>query len=859
MRNTITLNGIASTTIAGLLIQELPAISKPLMRTEIEEIDGRDGDIVTELGYSAYDKEITIGLYGTYDINAVIKYFASEGTVVFSNESDKYYRYKIIDQIDFERLVRYRTATVTFHCQPFKFPTNETPVQLGSGQAVSGEGTDITLANTSLAPFVSITPKGDTFQQIYTGKNVFNINTTPTWFGADTTYSVSGNTLHVEGNWFVGIKTPVEANTDYYVSAIRKNVASANRAGYISVYGEYNTNQLANLEMNNGTFNSGNRTSVYIVFYSDSGGDNGSADFENIQLEKGTTGSDYEPYVGGTASPNPDYPQDVKVVTGEQTVTVTGKNILPSVNTTRTISGVTFTPREDGSILINGTASAQINYPVNVDSANIVRNIELTSGTYYIDDSIDVSGVFIQAYYTVDGGPGRYSTNVFTFTGEALLGAYIRVNNGTQVNNVVVYPQLELGSTATTYEPYQSQKYSIYLPLDKIDGLITQGTLTGDGLDANSNTRVRTIYIPAKPSTEYTIYASTTQEKTLQVSVSYYTINDYTTARVSYLNWTGGLDTGVSFTTPANAKYIRVLFKFNDDSSINPSYVYNAKIRNEAYTPLELCKIDDYQDYIYKSGGNWYLHEEIGKVVLNGTEGWTGTSNVFYSLPKTDSKVTMLSLETYGNLKSICSHFTKDVYEANTIGKYYSGSNNLNFNWDNSHANLAAFKTWLASNDVRLYAPLKTATDTQITDTDLIAQLEALASANSYRGTTYIDTASDGYNLPVIIAATATGNMDGIVTNSGNTYSRPKLTIYGTGTIGIYLDGNQMFSVDMGDNDHITIDTNAMNAYKDTTDNLKNRLVTGDYSQFKLATGDNSITFTGNSTKCIVENYTRWI
>ena len=115
------LNGVKSTSINGLMIQSLPAISKPLIRTEIDEIDGRDGDIVTPLGYSAYNKEMTIGLYGNYDIDDVIQFFDSKGTVTFSNEPDKYYNYEIIEQIDFERLIRFRTATVTFHVQPFKY------------------------------------------------------------------------------------------------------------------------------------------------------------------------------------------------------------------------------------------------------------------------------------------------------------------------------------------------------------------------------------------------------------------------------------------------------------------------------------------------------------------------------------------------------------------------------------------------------------------------------------------------------------------------------------------------------------------------------------------------------------------
>lgn len=120
MINYIELNGEKSTSVKGLIIQSLPPISKPKMRTSIETIDGRDGDIVTKLGYSAYDKKVSIGLHGDFDIDDAIAFFDSEGEVVFGNEPDKYYRYQILDQIDFERLVRFRTAKVKMHVQPFK-------------------------------------------------------------------------------------------------------------------------------------------------------------------------------------------------------------------------------------------------------------------------------------------------------------------------------------------------------------------------------------------------------------------------------------------------------------------------------------------------------------------------------------------------------------------------------------------------------------------------------------------------------------------------------------------------------------------------------------------------------------------
>ena len=125
MINYIELNGEKSTNVKGLIIQSLPPITKPKMRTSKEEIDGRDGDIITKLGYSAYDKEVGVGLHGDFDIDDAIAFFDSDGEVVFGNEPDKYYRYQIIDQIDFERLVRFRTAKIKMHVQPFKYDAVE--------------------------------------------------------------------------------------------------------------------------------------------------------------------------------------------------------------------------------------------------------------------------------------------------------------------------------------------------------------------------------------------------------------------------------------------------------------------------------------------------------------------------------------------------------------------------------------------------------------------------------------------------------------------------------------------------------------------------------------------------------------
>lgn len=133
----IIINGVSSKNINGLLIQSLPPISKPKIRTSIEEVDGRDGDIVTTLGFAAYDKTISVGLKPNAYIDDIIEYFNTSGKIIFSNELDKYYLFRCYDVINFERLVRYRTANINLHMQPFKYPVDEQPIVVNNN--VSGD------------------------------------------------------------------------------------------------------------------------------------------------------------------------------------------------------------------------------------------------------------------------------------------------------------------------------------------------------------------------------------------------------------------------------------------------------------------------------------------------------------------------------------------------------------------------------------------------------------------------------------------------------------------------------------------------------------------------------------------------
>lgn len=121
----IIFKNIDSRNVKGLIISELPPVTKPKMRVRIDTIDGKDGSETVNLGFEAYTKTVKIGLTKGYDIDNIIAWLHGEGDIQFSNEPDKFYRVKVYDKIDFERLLRFKTADIKFYAQPFKYSATE--------------------------------------------------------------------------------------------------------------------------------------------------------------------------------------------------------------------------------------------------------------------------------------------------------------------------------------------------------------------------------------------------------------------------------------------------------------------------------------------------------------------------------------------------------------------------------------------------------------------------------------------------------------------------------------------------------------------------------------------------------------
>lgn len=171
---------------------------------------------------------------------------------------------------------------------------------------------------------------------------------------------------------------------------------------------------------------------------------------------------------------------------------------------------------------------------------------------------------------------------------------------------------------------------------------------------------------------------------------------------------------------------------------------------------IELCKIGDYQDYFYKSGSKWYLHKEEKRIKLDGSENWSTRSSGVGQLYETTVSgffsTTSLSLGVSNQYVSNIS-----LTENNTFRILSGGTLAIH---NDTISGLDNFKNALSSSNLIIYYPLATATNTEITDTTLISQLEAIYNAPLYEQTNITQTNND---LPMVLDITACkDNINGI-------------------------------------------------------------------------------------------------
>ena len=176
-------------------------------------------------------------------------------------------------------------------------------------------------------------------------------------------------------------------------------------------------------------------------------------------IAESSTAIEYEEYTGGQPSPNPDYPQEMNCVENP-TVSVAGKNLLVNNAKSKQIRNLIYTVNEDKSISVKGT------YEVGKDvtESDIYlfgtfndegQYVYIPKGRYSINTISVPNGTYIAREKTK--GSIINSENIIKTLSEQDCYFYSWVFRITKdgTYNSTIYPQMEVGNTATEYEPYK--------------------------------------------------------------------------------------------------------------------------------------------------------------------------------------------------------------------------------------------------------------------------------------------------------------------------------------------------------------------------------------------------------------------
>ena len=235
----------------------------------------------------------------------------------------------------------------------------------------------------------------------------------------------------------------------------------------------------------------------------------------------------WEPMQEGSGTPSP---ENIRPIKGRDSVKVErcGENLLkfPYATSSANRNGLVITSQQDGSITVNGTATADTWYAVNL---NIEKRLPMntpmalsgcpaggSTKSYYI-------GLYLGGKWFSDSGNGN--TDVKFTTREIASRIEVSIIKGTVCNNLTFYPKIEVGTTITPYSKYQSTTNTLTLPetvyggeVDAVsgDGKEAWKTLTLDGTEAwikgSPIEGVYSYFVPAAVSATYMPIATTSTE-----------------------------------------------------------------------------------------------------------------------------------------------------------------------------------------------------------------------------------------------------------------------------------------------------------------------------------------------------------
>ena len=228
--------------------------------------------------------------------------------------------------------------------------------------------------------------------------------------------------------------------------------------------------------------------------------------FENywIMLNEGSTALPYMPYFSG-----------LKNAFFKEIVS-TGRNLIPypyADGMSKAENGITFTVNTDGTITVNGTATARAQFFLYQNKEELMGMEKGKTCICSMNDSS--TNLLIYADYYSNG---EWKYPAFTSTGSNFVvpdswegvQLYILVESGETLSNLVLKPMLNYGSSALPYEPYTQSLLSLpeAVELTEYDTAYPEtGELQRQSKTLTFNgTETWGIYTPTTPEEGFTVF-----------------------------------------------------------------------------------------------------------------------------------------------------------------------------------------------------------------------------------------------------------------------------------------------------------------------------------------------------------------
>lgn len=315
---------------------------------------------------------------------------------------------------------------------------------------------------------------GNSVQQTYTGKNLLDIDgglNTSLVKNNDGTYTItktSGSRISAEmkANLLMGVKYTISCEiiettaTDYSLCFYSSEKTPA------IYFANLNSNGSGKIEKSFTIADDKYDITKIKVYLSSETAEGTYTIFKNLQIEEGSTATAYEPYVGGVSSPNPNYPQEI-VSVGDRTKNLfdINREITSAYNTELIVKGNT--------VRVTSKASDKTwqYHSMNIDPIEVGTTVTLSVGKI-VTSAANKGGVYLYDFGNkkLIGSTGLISTSSpYTATipegvsDDIRLLFYTNTNGTVKAGDYAEYTdvQLEIGDTATDYEPYGKYKIEV--------------------------------------------------------------------------------------------------------------------------------------------------------------------------------------------------------------------------------------------------------------------------------------------------------------------------------------------------------------------------------------------------------------